>query len=161
MTPLDLLREVVRFGAMLDNRDGVLSVSPPGRLPPDLRGRVVEARVSLLEVLADPRKAAYRAWEATLGEISGAWEHYAAGARQRGEAPRWLDDEPLMGSVRQAIVLTLDAAGLAEAIAAMEVWRQKWFELILPSARPAGRSSGEELPARQPGEDDPSGEASS
>ncbi len=141
MTPLEVLREVIGQGVQLEVRGGVLGATPPGRLPADLRTELAGAKGGVLKLLAAPRKAAYEAWETVLGDMATRWEIHAREARSRGQEPRWIDDEALMDTVREAIKGTMDATTLATALAAIQGWQDAWCSVIRSRKPGKGRMS--------------------
>ncbi len=139
MTAATLLLDVHALGVRLEARGDRLHVdAPAGTLTPELRATLTREKPALLQALQDPRKTAYGAWEGVLSDVATRWERHAKEARTRGLEPRWIDDEALMGAVREAIKGTVDATTLGRALEAIERWKTPWMGVLASGTQEAG-----------------------
>ncbi len=130
MTPLAILTALARSGITL-KADGtnLRYRSPAGAATAEMKSLLGEHKAMLLELLAEPQRAAREAWTAAVEEVSAAWNALAARSGAGGLEPPWLD-EALDQELQAEVAESIRAADLHRAVAAIDRWRQAWLELL-------------------------------
>ncbi len=130
MTPLAILTALARSGITL-KADGtnLRYRSPTGAATAEMKSLLAEHKAMLLELLAEPQKAAREAWTAAVEEVATAWNALAARSRAGGIEPPWLD-EALDQELQAEVAESIRAADLHRAVAAVDRWRAAWLALL-------------------------------
>lgn len=132
MTPLFLLN-LQRRGIILQVAGVQLRYhAPPGAVTSEIRSLLAENKPTLIELLANPRRAARETWAAAVEQIASRWDDVAAVCRTRGMESPWLDQE-VEESLDEAIAASIRAGDLQGALRGIEAWRRAWMDLLSTS----------------------------